>query len=85
MSVSPQSGTKEFERLPCLKYDNILKQENRLTLGLNTVQNIDYYKKNIEVKGVENSIFCKKLSGHMCLSHPRVELGARKIAIFKIL
>ncbi len=43
MSISPQSGTKEFERLPCLKYYNILKEENGLTLEFNTAQNIDYY------------------------------------------
>ncbi len=46
MSISLQSGTKEFERLPCLKYYNIRKQENRLT-GFNTAQNIDYYKRTL--------------------------------------
>ncbi len=61
MSISSQSGAMGLERLPCLKYYNVLKQENRLTLGLNAVKNIDYMKKKLEVKVVENPILTKNL------------------------
>ncbi len=33
-----QSGVRGLKRLSCLKYYNVLKRENRLTLGLNVVK-----------------------------------------------
>ncbi len=63
MSISPQSEARGLKRLPCLKQYNILKQENRLTLGLHTAKNIDCMKKKFEVKVVENSISYKKFTG----------------------
>ncbi len=47
MSISPRSGARGLERLPCLKY-NALKQENRLTLELKTAKNTDYMKKHLK-------------------------------------
>ncbi len=65
MSIFACSGTMRAERLPCLKYYNVLKWENRLTLGLNTAKNTNYMKKKLEIKIVENSIYYKKLSGRI--------------------
>ncbi len=38
MSISPKSGASGLQGLPCFKYYNILKQESRLTLGLDTAK-----------------------------------------------
>ncbi len=46
MPISPQSGCRQLERLPCSKYYNVQIWENRLTLGLNAAKNSDYMKKN---------------------------------------
>ncbi len=46
MSISSQSGAEVFGGLSCLKYYNVLKWENSLTLGLNAAKNTDYMKKN---------------------------------------
>ncbi len=48
MSISPRSGARGLERLPCLKQYNVLKQENRLTLGLNAAKGTDYMKKSFK-------------------------------------
>ncbi len=45
MSISPKSGARGLERLPYLKYYDVLKWENRLTLGINTAKSTDYMKK----------------------------------------
>ncbi len=74
MSISPRSGAMELKRLPCVKQYNILKQESRLTLGLNAARKTDYMKK-IEVKVVENSTSYKKfVSAHVYLN----QSGAKK-------
>ncbi len=44
MSISRQSGARGLESLPYLKY-NVLKLENRLTLGLNATKNTDCMRK----------------------------------------
>ncbi len=49
MSSSHQSGVRGLEKLPCLKY-NVLKRENRLTLRLNAAKNTDYTKKILKWK-----------------------------------
>ncbi len=43
----PLEWKRRLKRLPCLKY-NILKRENRLTLGLNTTKSTDYTKKSLK-------------------------------------
>ncbi len=48
MSTSPQNGAWGLERLPYLKYYNVLKWENRLTLMLNAAKNTDYMKKSFK-------------------------------------
>ncbi len=78
MSVSLQNGARGLKILPCLKYYNVLKQENRLTLGLNTAKNTGFMKTILEVKVVENSISYKKVSRRMYLFPPGVELGGLK-------
>ncbi len=50
MSISPHSGARWIQRLPCLKYFNVLKRKNRLTLGLNAAKNNDYMKKSLKWK-----------------------------------
>ncbi len=45
MSISPKSGATVLEKLPCLRYYNVLKLENRLTSELNAAKNSDYMKK----------------------------------------
>ncbi len=45
MSISSWTVARGFERLPCLKYYNVQKWGNRLTLRLNTAKNTDYMKK----------------------------------------
>ncbi len=44
MSISPQSGARELERLIWLKYDNVLKWQNTFNLGLNTAKNTHHSK-----------------------------------------
>ncbi len=41
----PQGGARGLERLACLKYYNVWKYENRLTLVFNATENTDYMKK----------------------------------------
>ncbi len=48
MSISPQNGASGFERSPCLKYYNILKLENGLSLEHNAAKNTDYMKKRLK-------------------------------------
>ncbi len=40
-----QGGARGLKRLACLKYYNVWKCENRLTLELNAAENTDYMKK----------------------------------------
>ncbi len=40
MSISPQSGAMELQRLPSLKYFNVQKWEHRFTLGLDAAKNM---------------------------------------------
>ncbi len=48
MDIFPQGGARGLERLAYLKYYNVWKHENRLTLGLNAAENTDYMKKNFK-------------------------------------
>ncbi len=48
MSISPQSGARVFKKLPCFKYYDVLKRENRLTLELNADKNSDFQKKGLK-------------------------------------
>ncbi len=50
VSISPKCGARGLERLLCLKYYNVLKRENRLTLKLNVVKNSDHMKENLKWK-----------------------------------
>ncbi len=47
MPISPQSGALRLQILPCMKYYNVLKWKNRLTLRLNAAKNTDYMKKSL--------------------------------------
>ncbi len=44
------SGARGLEKLPCFKYYNVAKWENRLTSGLNAAQNTDYVEKSFKLK-----------------------------------
>ncbi len=48
MSISPKSGARGLERLPCFKYYNVLEQESTFTLGLNITEITDYIKKRFK-------------------------------------
>ncbi len=54
MSISFSSGAQGLERLPHLKYYNALKWENRLTLRFSAAENMDYMKKKLQIKVVED-------------------------------
>ncbi len=43
--LSPPVWGKGARKIACLKYYNVLKRENRLTVGLNVAKNDDYMKK----------------------------------------
>ncbi len=74
IAPSPPSRATGLERLSCLKYYNVLKRENRSTLGLNAAKNSDYMKKKkTEVKFIENLIPYKILCGGTSLSPPNIE------------
>ncbi len=45
ISIFPRSGARGLERLPSLKYYNVLKWESRFTLGLNDAESAHYIKK----------------------------------------
>ncbi len=48
MSISPWSGARVLQRLLCSKYYNVLKRENRFTLGLNSAKITDYIEKRFK-------------------------------------
>ncbi len=48
ISVSLRSGAKGIQRLPFLKYYNVLEWESRFVLGPNTAGNMDYIKKSLK-------------------------------------
>ncbi len=50
MFTSPWRRVKGFQRLPYLKYYNVLKQESRFTLGLDAAKIIDYIEKCFKLK-----------------------------------
>ncbi len=43
--IFPRNGASELHRLPRFKYYNVLKQENRFILGLDTAKITDYIEK----------------------------------------
>ncbi len=45
MSISPKSGGKGLQRLPCFNYYNVLKWESRFTLRLDAAKITDISKK----------------------------------------
>ncbi len=42
--ISPRSGARGLQTLPCLKYYNVLQWESKFTLWLNGAKNTDYIK-----------------------------------------
>ncbi len=57
-----------LQRLPYLKYYNVLKWESKFTFGLNTAKNTHYIKKSFKLK-LLNIKFCtkKSVSAHVYL------------------
>ncbi len=47
MSISPRSEGGWLQRLPFLKYYNVLAWEGRFTLGLNAAKNTDLQRKTL--------------------------------------
>ncbi len=50
MSISPRSGARVLQRLPCLKYYNVPKWKNRFNWGLNAAKITDDIKKMLQTK-----------------------------------
>ncbi len=50
ISISPGSGAWDLQRLPFLKYYNVLEWESRFTFGLNAAKNTDYIKISFKQK-----------------------------------
>ncbi len=71
-----------LEILPCLKYYNVLKQENSLTLA-QCCQKYWLYEKKVQVKVVENSIFYEKLWVHMSISLQSGTKGFKRLPYLK--
>ncbi len=57
MSISPGSEAKELQRLPGLKYYNVMKWETRLNWGFNVAKITNYIKKMHSTKIDIISIF----------------------------
>ncbi len=54
MSISPKSGASWLERLPFLKYYNVLKWESVVHFLAECCQNYQLYQTVVEIKVVEN-------------------------------
>ncbi len=50
MSTLFRSEAKVLQTLSCFKYYNVLKQEDRFTLGLDCAKHTDYIEKRFEQK-----------------------------------
>ncbi len=74
LSTTSRSGPKGFQTLPRLKY-NALKKENRLSWKL---LKLLVLSKNAPNKNCRVLNFIPKVSGRICLSPPRLELGISK-------
>ncbi len=75
MSIFPQSRARWLKRLPCLKYYNVWKWENRLTLVLNAAKNTVICKKVSNKSSWDFNFLIKTPSGRTCLSPPSVQPG----------
>ncbi len=64
--------------VPKIAIFEILEWESKFTLGPNAAKITDYIKKKHRMKIVRNSISYKKLSGHISLSLPGVEVEGSK-------
>ncbi len=78
MSISLRVGARRLQKLPSLKYYNVLKWESKFTLRLNSAQNKHYFKKMLQIKVVRKSISYIKLRECICLSPTGVKLGGSK-------
>ncbi len=76
ISISPRSGAMGLQRLPFLKYYNVLEWEKRFILWLNGAKNTYDIKKCLELN------FLQKTQRSISLSPPVVELGVPKICHF---
>ncbi len=66
MSFSPKNGDSWLQRLPCVKYYNVLKRV--IDSGLNTAKNTDYMKKKTLSQSCELNFLHKiKLGAHVYL------------------
>ncbi len=68
-----QKWSQGLQRLPFLKYYNVLEWENRFTLGLNTAKNANYIKKGFKRKLFRINFPIKKLQQ----THVSISPGSR--------
>ncbi len=67
MSISPRSGANGLQRLLCLKYYTVRKQESRFGLELDATENL--YEKMLQIKVVKHRILYKKVK---CVSRSAI-------------
>ncbi len=83
MSIFHRSGVRGLQRLPTLKYYNVLKQESRFTVGLNAAKNRHYIKKCFKWKLFGNQ-FCTRTSGaHICTFQGSGARGLQRLPSLK--
>ncbi len=85
MAIFTRIRARGLQRIPCLKYYNVLKWENRFTLGLNTTKNTDYIKNPSNKSCLELNFPEKTQWMHMSVSAQELSEGAPKIVMYKIL
>ncbi len=82
MSISHMSGARKFQRPVYLKSCYVQNREiTQIHFGAQRCQKYTLHPKKLQIKVVRNGISYKKVSGHICLSSPRVELGGFSISV----
>ncbi len=82
MSISLQSGDRGLKRWLYLKY-NVLKRENRLSLGLNVAKNTNYMKEAWSKSCWEFNSLQKSKWTHVSISHQRGARGFERLLCLK--
>ncbi len=70
MSISPWSGTRGLERLPCLKHYNVRELEGGFTLQQNAAKNTNYIQKCFTYKQFRIKFHTKNPGGAYVYNPP---------------
>ncbi len=85
MSISPSSGVRELERMPCFKHNRVLNWswESTFTLGLKAAEIIDYIKKNASNESCVAFNFVQKTQwAYMSISLRSGARGSKDVLIW---